>query len=310
MVVYIFMSFSWWTILHLRNNKAFFDYNFEIIKLRNPNLSLEEIENSEAFKVLMQQYSSKNKMIFGEAFVFISLLLFGTNWIYKKHRQEAAFNLQQQNFLHSVSHELKSPLSGIKLSLETVLRLGLEGDKKERFLQMSMSEVTRLNTLIDNVLLSAKLDNKKLEANKTKVELLPLLNSIIDRLRQQYPGREITLKCSVSSCESDKWMLESIIINLLENALKYSPKSEPVQLNVFNSNNDSVFEIIDFGDGISEKDKKQIFSKFYRVGSEMTRSAKGTGLGLFIVSELLKALKASIKITDNSPKGSIFSIRL
>ncbi len=309
MVVYIFTAFTWWTILHLRNNETFFKNNVEIIKLRNPELTLGEIESSEAFVALTEKYAAKNRMIYGEAFVFITFMLFGTIWIYNRNKKEEAFNQQQQNFLHSVSHELKSPLSGIKLSLETLLVRELDKEKKTRILTNSMSEVNRLNILINNILLSARLGDTSLEVNQQCVDLSSLITSIIKRLEQQYPKRQIKFSPSDAIVHSDQWILESILINLIENALKYSPDDKPVEVEIEQGKN-LFIHVIDHGYGLSDKDKKAVFRKFYRVGSEMTRTTKGTGLGLYIVSELVKTIKADLKVSNNKPQGSVFSLKL
>ena len=103
-------------------------------------------------------------------------------------------------------------------------------------------------------------------------------------------------------------MLVSLLFNLLENANKYSPVSEPISVFLKGSDHIVLLEISDFGIGIPSEERKSIFEKFHRVGNEETRSQKGTGLGLYIVKEICKAHKAEITISDNSPRGSRFQI--
>ncbi len=310
LAVYIFTAYSWWTILHFRNNKTYFENNREIIKLRNTNLTLGEIEKIEAFIELEKNYERKNFMILGEALVFFSILLFGTNWIYNKLSKEEAFNLQQQNFLHSITHELKSPLAGVKLGIDTILKRNLEGEKKERLLKMSATEVSRLNSLIDNVLLSAKLGGNALVPNFQIYNSIGLLQPIVERLNLVHSERNIKLNCEDFQLKTDNWMIESIMVNLIENAIKYSPKNEPIEIICKLKKEKIEIAVKDYGNGISKEDKKEIFKKFYRIGDEMTRTAKGTGLGLFIVNELIKSLKGKITVSNNQPKGTIFNIFL
>jgi signal transduction histidine kinase len=103
-------------------------------------------------------------------------------------------------------------------------------------------------------------------------------------------------------------MFVSLLFNLLENANKYSPASEPISVLLKGSEHIVLLEISDFGIGIPNEERKSVFEKFYRVGNEQTRSQKGTGLGLYIVKEICKTHKAEITIGDNSPRGSRFQI--
>jgi signal transduction histidine kinase len=108
--------------------------------------------------------------------------------------------------------------------------------------------------------------------------------------------------------QAEENMFVSLLFNLLENANKYSPASEPISVLLKGSEHIVLLEISDFGIGIPNEERKSVFEKFYRVGNEQTRSQKGTGLGLYIVKEICKAHKAEITIGDNSPRGSRFQI--
>src|SRR5690606_22701326 len=108
--------------------------------------------------------------------------------------------------------------------------------------------------------------------------------------------------------KGDSFALSSVVTNLLENAIKYSPPCEQVSVKLYREKNDVVLSVADFGIGIPDEEKKNVFTKFYRVGSEDTRKTKGTGLGLYIVKTVLEKHRAQIKIRDNKPTGTIFEI--
>ena len=109
--------------------------------------------------------------------------------------------------------------------------------------------------------------------------------------------------------KADVSAMTSVIINLVENAYKYSPKNSEIDVQLFQKENEVFFIVKDEGVGIKEADKEKIFDKFYRVGNEDTRATKGTGLGLFIVKEVVVFHNGSIKLKPNKPKGSIFEVK-
>jgi Osmosensitive K+ channel histidine kinase len=106
----------------------------------------------------------------------------------------------------------------------------------------------------------------------------------------------------------DKFAISNVVTNLIENAIKYSPACAMVDVKLYTETNKIIFSVADHGIGISDEEKKLIFNKFYRVGSEATRKTKGTGLGLYIVKTVLQKHDATIKVKDNTPKGSIFEV--
>jgi signal transduction histidine kinase len=122
---------------------------------------------------------------------------------------------------------------------------------------------------------------------------------------QQIIDAEIEPKIEVTG---DKFALTSVVTNLIENAIKYSGPCETVDVKLFSREGKVFFEVADRGIGIADHEKNRIFDKFYRVGSEETRNTKGTGLGLFIVKQVLEHHEASIKVKDNRPAGSIFEV--
>jgi signal transduction histidine kinase len=162
------------------------------------------------------------------------------------------------------------------------------------------------------MLLASKIDNQSYTFPKDRFSLSALVDSIVNRLQitkcegtQQIIDAEIEPKIEITG---DKFALTSVVTNLIENAIKYSGPCETVDVKLFSKEGRIYFEVADRGIGIADHEKNRIFDKFYRVGSEDTRNTKGTGLGLYIVKEVLDKHRASIKVKDNRPVGSIFEV--
>ncbi|MEL7021729.1 MAG: HAMP domain-containing sensor histidine kinase, partial [Bacteroidota bacterium] len=210
-----------------------------------------------------------------------------------------------------ITHELKSPIASIRLVLETLLKRQLRPEQVNKFGQSALKETDRLNTLVNDLLLSAKLENAY-QLHLTKVDLVELYSEIVGRTREKYPHARIELYQDdhIPLMEADEPGMTSIAINLVENAVKYSSKPAHIVVKIYCKKESICIEVADHGIGITDKDKKRIFDKFYRVGSEDTRKTKGTGLGLYIVHQLVKTHGGTIVVKDNQPRGTIFKISL
>ena len=143
------------------------------------------------------------------------------------------------------------------------------------------------------------------------IHLDELTTDLVDSLSEKFPNVIFTknIQNEISSFEGDQNGMVSIITNLIENAVKYNFTEHPkIEINLVDQNEKITLEISDNGIGISDKEKKKIFERFYRVGNEDTRTTKGTGLGLYIVSQIVKAHQGKITVANNHPKGTIFKI--
>lgn len=261
--------------------------------------------------ILVELEPNRRSMVFGEGFVFITLMAFGTYKLHQAINKEKRINTQQKNFLLSVTHELKSPLASIKLYLQTIHKRDLDKEQQKNFIGKSLLDIERLDDLVENMLLATKIENKSYSFPKEQINLSDLVEKIAARLQIHVCSKEALITAIEPNIylTADKFALSSVITNLIENAVKYSANCVPVHIGLTQKENGKVcFKVADLGIGIPDEEKPKIFNKFYRVGSEETRKTKGTGLGLFIVKQVLDNHQAQIKVKNNQPKGTVFEV--
>jgi len=173
------------------------------------------------------------------------------------------------------------------------------------------SETERLNELVDNLLLASKMETAY-EPTYEKFNLVELIDNLVARLAMKYPKSSITFTHELEAVHTvaDKFGLTLVIVNLIENAKKYSFGNAEIKVSLDQTEDGLTLQIGDQGIGIADKNKKKVFDRFYRIGDEETRKTKGTGLGLYIVKQVISAANGKIAILDNRPKGTIVDIFL
>jgi K+-sensing histidine kinase KdpD len=249
-------------------------------------------------------------MIVGEGSVFFLILLLGLWKIRSSIQKDIKLSQRQSNFLLSVTHELKTPLASNKLYLQTLLkRKNLKRDQQEELLEQAITENKRLEGMIENILTATRIENHRLELNYEKLALDTEIKRIVQTWSRERTEVKLNLKENII-LKVDPFVVEVAVVNLLENAFKYGGENPAIELNLSTEANQVLISIKDQGIGIPSKFKESIFEKFVRIGNEETRSQKGTGLGLYIVKELLKIHGGSISYSDNEPRGSHFKIKL
>lgn len=285
LVVYVILQFSWWLYLI-----------FSLYKKIYINQALLE---------------QKKWMLFGEGSVFILILLLGVLFILRAFKFERELSRQQENFVLSITHELKTPISSVKLYLQTLQKRELDLEKRNEIYDRSLTEINRLDGLVSNLLLTRSIENATFFMNKQPVELSNFIQSKIELLRKSIL-KDLTIQLNLDEIvlNIDTIGFESILINLLENAAKYSPKNSTIHIQLSDNNNHVLLLIKDEGIGIEKSKREKVFSKFYREENEMTRKSKGTGLGLYITKYLVEQHNGQIQLEDNLPQGLIVSIQL
>ncbi len=314
-ILYMLLAFAWWSFLLFAKNKDAFEakaaYNKLVMIADHAVHSDKEFLQTQLYKDLEEKYRRQEWMILGEAVVFIISLVIGVWLINRGYNKEIDSAQQRRNFLLSITHELKSPIASIQLVLETFRKRKLQAMHIDQLSQNALKETERLNDLVNDLLLAAKVETAY-QPHLESINISKLLKDLIGRLRNKYPKVQFDLYQPEEEIllQADKTGLTSVALNLLENAAKYNAENPKVSTVLQNSNGKIQIEFVDNGIGIPDKEKNRIFERFYRVGNEDTRKTKGTGLGLYIVDQIIQAHGGKISVRDNRPKGTIFTISL
>lgn len=302
LVFYILFQFGWWAYLLVKLNKEVYLQKIELLNTLNKDESADD-------HILIKKMHERWWMVAGEGAVFLGLLILGIVITRKAISKEVMLARQQKNFILSVTHEFKSPLAAIKLNLQTLQKHQFEKDKQHAILSQSIQETDRINALVENALIAARIEGHSFEFSKEEIALGDLIKEIIQSKSNYTTTGKV--KAAIENdifIPGDALALTSAILNLIENAEKYSPEGSPIEVSLKKSADHALLSVADQGIGIPDHEKEKIFEKFYRIGNEDTRKSKGTGLGLFIVKHVVNFHHGSIVVKNNQPKGSIFEI--
>lgn len=267
------------------------------------------IELSDA---VAEQANQPNRilMIIGEGSVFFLILLLGLWKIRNSIQKDLELSQRQSNFLLSVTHELKTPLASNKLYLQTLLkRENLSREQRSDILSRAIRENKRLESMIQNILTATRIENHKLELHRETIDLSEFLRETTLNWANQRTTVQLDIQDHVTA-RVDRFVIETVLLNLLDNALKYGGKQVEISVYLKEDENGIVWGVKDNGQGIPKKFKRAIFTKFVRIGNEETRLEKGTGLGLYIVKSLIDAHGDNIEYIGNQPQGAHFKISL
>jgi len=303
LLLYIIAALVWWSFSLLQQNKEIHELKKQGVKTTQRNYA-QQVKEIEA-----QQQRGVYKYV-GEGSAFLLLIFVGAVFIYRSVRRQFKLQQQQQNFVMAVTHELKTPIAVSRLNLETMQKYSLEEEKKKKLIQATLHETLRLDTLINNILISSRLEGKDYSIAKEDLDFSELVKDVVKAFQCRYTDRKIQVAIEAEvEVEGDATLLKLLLSNLLENANKYSPKEKPVSLSLTKSAGAMLLEVADEGYGVPDDEKKAVFEKFYRIGNEQTRKTQGTGLGLYICYKIVKDHGGAIFIKDNQPAGSKFIIQ-
>ncbi|MFI5170770.1 MAG: sensor histidine kinase [Chitinophagales bacterium] len=312
--IYIIASFIWWSYLLHRNNYENYD---EIIKREQfvytqNGGKLSAFKSTPVFIKVNNEFKRTELMLYGEGIVFIGLITLGFWRIRRTFRSEIDLTRQQNNFLLSITHELKSPLASLKLSMQTIRKHELDGEQVKNMADMSLDDIERLELLVENILLASKIESANFRLNKELMDLSSITQNIFDREKIKHKDqRHFTSKIEGNIyVYGDRFSFSSVIYNLIENAIKYSERGSEIGVELTGDEKNAYLNISDTGIGIPENEKMKIFGRFYRIGTEETRKTKGTGLGLFIVKHVVLMHAGEVLVKHNQPRGSIFEVRI
>ncbi|HXP48914.1 MAG TPA: ATP-binding protein [Bacteroidia bacterium] len=298
LVIYVLVQFLWWAYHMAEQSREIYAQHLTI-----PDLS------EGAKEALHKQLLGKYYMIMGEGSVFLLLMLIGIAQVRKAFKKESEFLARQKTFLHSVTHEFKSPVASLRLQIETLLKRNLSAEQQQTALSNALEDTDRLDQLLEKILVTARIDNGEVPIYPQDLNLSEALKSGINKMLRTNTHRDIIehIEDNVHA-NMDTWAFNSIVNNLVENALIYSPKEKPVEVVLKKEGNKTILLVKDQGPGIPMEEHKKIFQKFYRMST--STGYKGTGLGLYLVDYFVRKHNGTITVKENSPNGTIFEVTL
>jgi signal transduction histidine kinase len=244
----------------------------------------------------------------------IAILLGGSLLLWQAHRNQVDAK-QKTSFVSNVSHELKTPLTTIRMYAEMLGEQRIDDlNKQQSYLQTIIRESQRLTRLVNNVLDFSRLEQGCKEFFKEEIDLAALLHQQLDSqlMRIEDTGMQLIRQIETASAliDSDRDALEQIILNLVDNAIKYAADGESLTVGLDRRKGQWIVRIKDKGPGIPSAHRQQIFTKFHRVDNSLTARQQGSGLGLSIARQLAEGLGGSLTFCQNEEGGSCFELSL
>ena len=304
LLIYIIAALVWWFISLESQNQRMKVYRLA---------ELHQDDTAYRQKQLMIEDEARRKttQYIGEGITFFALIMLGAVFVYRAVRRQIKLSQQQNNFMMAVTHEFKTPIAVARLNLETLLKRQLDESRQQKLLQQALQETNRLNELTSNILIAAQLESGNFMLSRQHVGLDAIVARAGEEYAARFPQRSFRVQVDDAvTVEGEPMLLQLLVNNLLDNAVKYSPKDTPVTVGLTRSGNLAILTVQDEGSGIPDTEKKKIFQKFYRSGDENVRAAKGTGLGLYLCRRIVLDHKGTIQVEDNAPRGTKFTITL
>lgn len=343
--VFLTAQVSWWIVLHQRASGQYADLQEELWHQQvttayhwaNLNFSGDGdtlkvwLENSfpdlrvtgtyligvrpEARARVDHETRRNFRMFAWEGGFFFLVLVFGMIYIYTTFRREVQIERRQSDFLSAISHELRTPITAMRLYIETLLTRELKPERTREMYQSLEQNVTRLQKLIDRLLRAREIQMDKEARGNIPLNLSEATPVVLKEICEQLGDlhsceiiEDIDVGCTALFDEED-WKL--VVGNLVENAFKYSPDRQPVTLSLKRAGRVNVLKVVDRGIGFRRGERQKLFQRFYRVGNEDTRKTRGSGLGLYLVKEILKAHGGTIRASSSGEgKGAAFIVSL
>jgi two-component system phosphate regulon sensor histidine kinase PhoR len=221
-------------------------------------------------------------------------------------------NLRRE-FVANVSHELRTPVSVIRATAETLADGALDAGPEVAggFVDAILRNSERLTRLISDLLDISRIDSGNYRTEITEVEVHETIARATQSVKDGHAEHRISVLCDTDLVVmADAFALEHVLINLLENAVKYTPSGSHVEVRVRASAGRVVVEVADDGPGIEAKHRPRVFERFYRVDAGRSREKGGTGLGLSIVKNLVQSMQGTVGVKPNEPRGSVFWFEL
>jgi signal transduction histidine kinase len=238
----------------------------------------------------------------------------GTVYRLRDVTEEHELERMRTDFVATASHELRTPVAAVYGAAETLRRRDaqLDAGTRDQLLEVIAGQAASLAEIVDQILITNELDASALSVARRTIDPVRLAKGVVEAAASKAPGN-VSLRLRVetpaeTSLLTDETRLRQILVNLVENAVKYSPGGGEVAVDVCRDDDRLWFEVRDEGIGIAAEDRDRIFDKFYRADPSMSRGVGGTGLGLYIVHELVERLGGAIEVESAAGRGSSFKV--
>ncbi|MFH1700144.1 MAG: HAMP domain-containing sensor histidine kinase [Candidatus Zixiibacteriota bacterium] len=314
--------------------KIFFDKNYPVRLAEQENLELEfnfsDHTNGQSgywispemisispgvLENLENKFNRRITMFVSEGSFFTFIILLGATLIYRTLRRSEELKSQQRNFIQAVTHEFRTPITSLRLYLETLQTGNVNPKKTGEIIPRMIDDTNRLEDMIDNVLQAGHFSKSDYSLKLKKTSLSHDLNKYLDSIEPYIARNRGILKRDIQPgifARTDYQALGRAIRALIDNAMKYStPENKSISVLLSSDKRNSMIQIIDNGIGIPASEIPKIFNRFYRIGDEMTRTVNGSGLGLFLVRQIIDAHTGTVTASSKGTnQGSKFVITL
>jgi PAS domain S-box-containing protein len=283
-------------------------HGWQALVERIPVATMPEPSHAETFPIETER---------GERWISISGAEFfgGTVFAFRDVTEEHRLEELKADFVATASHELRTPLAAVYGAAQTLRRhdFALDESGRARFISLIVDESERLGRIVNEILLANQLDAGRLELSGEPFNPTELVDRVAEAARTHAPpgvALEVTAPSSVPAVAADRDKVRQVLVNLIENAIKYSPDGGRIDVGVESDDEVVRFSVRDEGLGIPAEEQERIFEKFYRLDPDMTRGVGGTGLGLYICSELVDRMGGRIWVESREGQGSTFFCEL
>jgi signal transduction histidine kinase len=302
LLLYIIAALGWWFIALNIQNRQMAEYRLNLLKR-------DDFDYERQATKIYAERDRKTAGYIGEGLFILIVILVGAVFLYSAIRRQNRIHRQQQNFMMAITHELKTPISIAKLNIETLQKHRLSEAQQEKILRSSLQEINRLNNLTGNILVSAQLEGGSYRFNRESLDMSGVVSDSVAEFAGRFPERNWNMQIDPGiRFTGDPLLIRILVNNLIENAVKYSSPATTVTVLLKKQEGKGMLQVKDEGIGIPEKERKRVFQQFYRVGNEDTRSTQGSGLGLYLCSKIARDHRMTIRISNNAPQGSIFTV--
>jgi signal transduction histidine kinase len=247
--------------------------------------------------------------------IVVALMCLGAFMIARDIARESEITRQKSEFVHNISHELKTPLTLIRLFGETLKdKKTLSAENKQQAYDIITRESERLSYMINNVLDFSRIEMGRREFNFKTGDLAQTLAETVDSYRTHLEEKGFSIHLDIDAdlpqITFDRDALASVLINLLSNAMKFSPDQKEVSIRLFRSGDEIVLQVADKGIGIAKEELNKIFKRFYRSENQVVSESRGSGLGLTIIQHIAEAHGGRVEVESELGRGSMFSFYL